>query len=1166
MATLDSLKCRLRQIAIEIASTSIDESLFHTRHGIRVETMLQRLESQTYQEFVIPQLIQLLTPILKSRLRTSVLEIGPGPKSVLGSLPIDLRRTIRNYVALEPINHFASSLEEWLRSNLGKGFPLPGLESPPNIQRVPFGLDNEAEINTKDGSGEIEEKFDIILFCHSMYGMKQKHQYIKDALDMLVEQPGGAMVVVFHRDINLNLGSLVCHKISRFPTGVTRVAVNDKALDSFAAYISRVDIQDIKLSENIRVEWRRVCQELGYREENNPGYLMFSSPEIMMAFTKHATSLAELTAQVPLSRNDRPVKNPEARMNQPSSILRPENIRQVQHCVKWALKRRAGLTVIGGSHSGHCLISNIVAIDMSSFDEILIEPPYSSGVCMVHVQAGCTTGDVIHKTMSVGKTVPLGSRPSVGSGLWLQGGIGHLSRIHGLSSDNIIGAVIVSVDSGEVICLGNVGPAQTQLKLTEAELVPPNNHDDLLWAIKGAGSNFGVVVSVTFNTYPARTYAISNWIVPVSDKVDANLKLQEFDKQLTGKLCATFSMDAYIYSDNDKLQLAFTMIESCETGHTTDEPFLPITPLFEGKIWGVNRSYKIVDSVTLFDTDIYMSIMHGGHGNGKTSSFKRCLFLKNLRATDITDTLTTAVESRPTPRCYVHLLHGGAAVSEIATRATSFGCRDWEFACVINGVWLPEQEGTEAARAAVDWVYKVAKDLLPISCGAYGADLGPDPRDTALAAKAFGANLARLARLKRDLDPNNVLAYACPLPERPLESKVIILVTGESGAGKDYSAAIWKSESSSYTEKRLVVRVASIGDAIKREYGTSTGADLELLLEDRDYKEKHRSALTAFYKEQTMRRPNLAKENFLDVVYHAAEVDVLLITGLRDKAPLACLSHLVPDSRLLEVYVRADEKIRGARRGFYGTKATVNDVNHNDNKNRISNSAALDYAPTFIFDNNPGGDMAAKQFFHRWMLPFFHDDLQRLGDMVRSILDFPSPDIAFRHVLGITQEPGGLALCTSLLQSHFNGHWTEIDAVVCCEAGGFIFAAALAAQVSVPLALIRGAGKLPPPTISVTMPKSHISAATSNSSSEKIIEMEEHLIPRGGKVVIIDDVLATGNTVLAMVQLLDKAGISPENITVMAVVEFPVHRGRQLLYAHGYGKVLVQSLLVFGGT
>ena len=129
----------------------------------------------------------------------------------------------------------------------------------------------------------------------------------------------------------------------------------------------------------------------------------------------------------------------------------------------------------------------------------------------------------------------------------------------------------------------------------------------------------------------------------------------------------------------------------------------------------------------MFEIEMYVSGMHGGHCSGKTSSFKRCLFLKNIGAIDIADVLITAVETRASPLCYLHLLQGGGAVADVAADATAFGCRDWDFACVITGVWPRDQDGAEVARAAVEWVYRVAEHLLPISKGVYSADIGPDP-------------------------------------------------------------------------------------------------------------------------------------------------------------------------------------------------------------------------------------------------------------------------------------------------------------------------------------------------------------------------------------------------------------------------------------------------------
>lgn len=1164
MATLDSLKQTLRQNAKATAASSPKRPLSDTQYSAGFDVLVRGSGWMTYQDFIIPQLSQLLAPLFESRVQISALEVGPGPKTLIGYLPRSLRRKVKKYTAFEPNGLFATRLGEWLGSTSETESPLPCLETPPDIRRFPFVLPDNIGSGTSTGTSDGDGKYDIILFCHSMYGMKPKHKFIERALEMLVDRPQGGMVAVVHRDGVLHLDGLVCHRTTSFPTGVVSVANDDEVLDRFASFVAGFTMQDADVDKAIRADWRKVCRALGRREEAYPNHLLFSSPNVIVAFTQHATSLPELTAQVPLVKGDKTVKNREARLHRPASIIRPTEVRHVQQCVRWALKHGVGLTVVGGGHSGHCLWPNVVSVDMSAFDQVHIltagedgGDSSSNSSSLVVAEAGCKTGDIVRKTMAAGVTVPLGARPSVGAGLWLQGGIGHLARLHGLACDAIVGAVVVSADSGQVLCVGCV-PSQH----SPAGAVRPENESDLLWALKGAGTNFGIVVSVTFKSYAAPTYLIRNWVVPLSDRLDARLRLSDFDQFVARKLHRNCSADAYLYWDAGQLHLGVTMFESS----TTRPPFATLTPTPTpvGAIWGLEDNFKVADGVSVFETEMYMSGMHGGHGGGKTSSFKRCLFLTRIGEAKVADRLVAAVETRPSPLCYLHLLQGGGAVGDVAPDATAFGCRDWDFACVITGVWPRDQDGTEAAQSAVRWVYNIAGDLLSLSSGAYGADLGPDPRDAALAAKAFGPNRLRLAHLKHSLDPRNVLAYACPLPKIPIEQRIIILVTGESCAGKDYCAEVWVSVFTRCTHKSLTSRAVSISDAIKREYAAATGADLSRLLGDRAYKEQHRPALTAFFQKQVRQRHPLPEEHFLNVVYGAVDVDVLLITGMRDEAPVAALSHLVPDSRLLEVQVRASEQTRRIRRGCHGGDGDGAD-NKNSN-NSGSNVTALDYRPSLIFHNDAAGSEAAKEFAENYLLPFVHEDLRRLANMVRQVADFPRPGIEFRHVLGISQQPGGLTLCTSLLQSHFTGDWAKVDVVACCEVGGFVFASALASRVDLPLVLIREAGKFPPPTVSVIKPPSHISSLTCNSLKEKRIEMERDAVPRGASVVVVDDVLATGETLCAVLKLLDEAGIGAKDISIMVVAEFPVHHGRELLRQRGFGSIHIQSLLVFDGA
>lgn len=410
----------------------------------------------------------MLAPILDSPAGVSVLEVGPGPKSVLGHLSVSLRRKIKTYTAFEPNAIFATSLQESLCATNEAYSPLPCLDSLPDIRRNSFSPNSDREVETETDARNGAGSFDVILFCHSMYGMKPKRKFIERALQMLREDSGAGLVIVFHRSQTLYFDGLASHRTASFPTGTIRLPNDDAVLDRFSPFIAGFNLEDPKADKALHVKWRQLCRGLSSQEESHPGLLFFNAPEIIVAFTRHATAVPELAAQVPLARIERQVKNREARLHRAASIVRPVKIEHIQECVRWARKHDLSLTVIGGGHSGHCLWPNVVSVDMGAFDKVHVHTIGEEGrECssdagpLAVVEAGCKTGNIIHQAMVAGLTIPLGARPSVGAGLWLQGGIGHLARAHGLACDAIVGATIVSVASGEVVCVGKV-PAQYQ--------------------------------------------------------------------------------------------------------------------------------------------------------------------------------------------------------------------------------------------------------------------------------------------------------------------------------------------------------------------------------------------------------------------------------------------------------------------------------------------------------------------------------------------------------------------------------------------------------------------------------------------------------------------------------------------------------------------------------
>lgn len=202
--TLAELKQTLRnEFAPRSLSTSI--SLSDAQYSAGFQEVSPSPEHGIYANFVLPQLRSILTSITNKHV--SVLEIGPGPDSVLTHLPYNLRTCIERYTAYEPNHLFAEKLKSSLDAGVDSGKALPSLRSAATIHEYGFDPGMSA------GQGECVAKddvptFDIVLFCHSLYGLKPQHKYIEKAINMLAPECEDSLVIVFHRDGVLELVGL----------------------------------------------------------------------------------------------------------------------------------------------------------------------------------------------------------------------------------------------------------------------------------------------------------------------------------------------------------------------------------------------------------------------------------------------------------------------------------------------------------------------------------------------------------------------------------------------------------------------------------------------------------------------------------------------------------------------------------------------------------------------------------------------------------------------------------------------------------------------------------------------------------------------------------------------------------------------------------------------
>ena len=160
------------------------------------------------------------------------------------------------------------------------------------------------------------------------------------------------------------------------------------------------------------------------------------------------------------------------------------------------------------------------------------------------------------------------------------------------------------------------------------------------------------------------------------------------------------------------------------------------------------------------------------------------------------------------------------------------------------------------------------------------------------------------------------------------------------------------------------------------------------------------------------------------------------------------------------------------------------------------------------------------------------DAITHLKSLIRDIPDFPKPGIMFRDITPLLSDPSGLALSIELMANPFRGK--NIDLVVGAESRGFIFGTAVACCLSAGFVLVRKPGKLP---------HKRVSKSYDLEYGTDTLEMHEDAIIRGQRVLIVDDVLATGGTMKACVQLVEHLG--GELVGVAVLIELAVLAGRE---------------------
>ena len=176
------------------------------------------------------------------------------------------------------------------------------------------------------------------------------------------------------------------------------------------------------------------------------------------------------------------------------------------------------------------------------------------------------------------------------------------------------------------------------------------------------------------------------------------------------------------------------------------------------------------------------------------------------------------------------------------------------------------------------------------------------------------------------------------------------------------------------------------------------------------------------------------------------------------------------------------------------------------------------------------------------------DTMKELKEYIRNISDFPEKGIIFRDITSVLQDPDSLKLAIDELEKKLEG--LEFDVIAGAESRGFLFGMPLAYNLHKPFVPIRKKGKLPCETVEKTYDLEYGTAT---------IEIHKDAIKKGDRVVLLDDLIATGGTMKAAAELVEELG--GEVVKALFLIELTDLKGREVL-----GNYDVDSVVQFEGA
>jgi FAD/FMN-containing dehydrogenase len=411
----------------------------------------------------------------------------------------------------------------------------------------------------------------------------------------------------------------------------------------------------------------------------------------------------------------------------PALVVRPVSAGDVREAVRFAGANGIRLSVKGGGHNiaGTSLADGGLTLDMSLLSTVDVDTEHR----VAHVGPGCLLGDVDRATQAHGLATVLGFVSQTGvAGLTLGGGMGYLTRRFGWTVDNLEEVEIVTAD-------GRVRRAAV------------DDHDDLFWAVRGGGGNFGVVTRFTFRLHDVGPEMTGGLVLWEAEKAGDVLALyrevsEAAPRELTLAVTTRLAPPAPMIPETWHGKPVIGIL-ACHTGDAAqaEKDLEPLRGLGHPIADLIGRK-RYVEQQSMLDATQPKSM----HYYWK-SEFLPCL------SHELLETYRQQAATVASPMSQAVIFQLGGALADHDPGATSFGNRDASYIFFAQGSWPPDDPDADHHLA---WVRTLWEKIRPHSTGGNYVNVQTFDEDDSRVREAYRDNLDRLAAIKSAYDPDNL--------------------------------------------------------------------------------------------------------------------------------------------------------------------------------------------------------------------------------------------------------------------------------------------------------------------------------------------------------------------------------------------------------------------------